>query len=266
MPYNANMQEITNILAKLGLTETESAIYLTGLGYSAIGVSELEKQTRIKRTTIYHALNTLMQKGLVSKKGVEGRLIFSMTHPENIKRLLDNEINLIENRKKELDEIIPLLVAQKNQKSSEIKVMHYEGIQGIKLVVEEALYCKSKHWDIIAPEKNFFSEFDEEYADYYLKTRKENCVTARTLWEYNLPKRILTSEDIRERCPRYIPEIMHGKFKSVIIIFDDKVAIISSLKELSAILIQSKEVHDSMLAMFEGIWQNSKEYEELVKK
>jgi hypothetical protein len=50
---------------------------------------------------------------------------------------------------------------------------------------------------------------------------------------------------------------MHGKFKSVIIIFDDKIAIISSIKELTAILIQSQEIHDTFLAMFEGLWESS---------
>jgi len=53
---------------------------------------------------------------------------------------------------------------------------------------------------------------------------------------------------------------MHGTFKSVIILFDDKTAIISSLKELSGVMLQSQEIHDTMLALFEGLWVNSEKY------
>src|SRR3989339_824298 len=195
------MEKINFILKNIGLTDTETNIYLTGLQYSSIGVNRLEKETKIKRTTIYHAINTLSKKGLVSKKDT-----------------------------------------------------------GIKLVIEEALYCKSRHWDVIAPPKNFFSDFDKKYAEYFMNTRKRKKISARSLWESKADKKVLTPEDLKQRQPRILPNIMYGKFKSIIIIFDDKVAIISSLKESSAILIQSREVHDTMLALFDGLWHISKEY------
>ncbi len=254
------MEKVKNILKSIGLTETEIDIYLMGLSYSAIGVSELEKQTRIKRTTIYHALNTLMQKGLAAKKESVGRLIFSMTKPENIKRLIDKEIKLLQNQSEELNNIIPILNQRLEQQGTDVKVSHYEGIEGIKLVIEEALYSKNRHWDIIAPVKNFFSEFSKDYAKYFLETRKQRNITSRSLWEYDVSRRVLTREEIKQRKPRYLPDVMHGKFRSVIIIFDDKVAFISSLKELSAILIQSEEIQTTMSALFEGLWINSKEY------
>ena len=261
------MEKINSILNEIGLTETEAKIYLAGLQYPSLGVNELEKQTRVKRTTIYHALATLMQKGLAAKVGTEFKTRFSMTKPENIKLLLDNEIAQLKNKRRDLEEIIPLLNQKVKLPESGIRVLHYEGIEGIKLVVEEALYCKSRHWDIIAPVKNFFSEFDKQYADYYLQTREERSITARSLWEQDfIPRRSLAPSEIKKRSPRYLPEVMHGKFQSVIIIFDDKVAFISSLKELSAILIQSKEIHDTSLAMFEGLWSVSQEYGKETKK
>src|SRR3989339_80013 len=163
------MEKINLILKNIGLTDTETNIYLTGLQYSSIGVNRLEKETKIKRTTIYHAINTLSKKGLVSKKDTGAKLVFMIT-------------------------------------------------------------------------------------------RKRKKISARSLWESKADKKVLTPEDLKQRQPRILPNIMYGKFKSIIIIFDDKVAIISSLKESSAILIQSREVHDTMLALFDGLWHISKEY------
>lgn len=259
------MDKIKKILKNIGLTETEMDIYLSGLMYSSVGVSELEKQTRIKRTTIYHALNTLMQKGLAAKKESSGKLAFTMTKPENIQRLIEKEIKMLQSQQKELDEIIPLLSQRMAEKEGKMSVSHYEGEGGVKLVIEEALYCKSRHWDIIAPAKNYFSEFNKEYAKYFLETRRQRNLTARSLWEYDFSRRILTREEIKQRNPRYLPEIMHSKFKSVIIIFDDKVVFISSLKELSAIMIQSEEIKNMMSAMFEGLWVNSIDYKQAKK-
>jgi sugar-specific transcriptional regulator TrmB len=250
------MEQINKILKNIGLTDTETSIYLAGLEYSSVGVNEIEKQTRIKRTTIYHALDTLMAKGLTAKKETPGKLEFIMTKPESIKRLIKNKISTLENQEKELEKVLPILNQRLVRTESKVRVSHFEGIEGVKLVVEEALYCRSRHWDIIAPAKNFFSEFDRNYADYFLNTRKARGLTARSLWE---PKPI-TNTNFENRNPRLLPPAMHGKFKSVIILFDDKVAIISSLKELSAVLLQSQELHETMQAIFEGLWVGSSKY------
>lgn len=257
------MEKIKLILKNIGLTSTETEIYLAGLSYVSIGVSELEKQTRIKRTTIYHAIETLQAKGLCGKKGTGSRLVFTMTKPENIERLIGNEISRLENQRTELQEIVPLLNQRLKQDESKIQVTHYEGIEGIKLVVEEALYARVRHWDILAPAKNFFSEFDKSYARYFMETRTVRKISARSLWEQEAGRRVLTAEEIRLRNPRYLPDVMKGKFRTVIIIFDDKVAYISSLKELSAVLIQSEEMTATVKAMFDGLWEVSLEYGEI---
>lgn len=254
------MNHAEALLKNLGLTETEAAIYLIGLSYSSIGVSELVKQTHIKRTTVYHALDTLMQKGIAAKKGVGSRLVFSMIAPEHLEKLIDEKMTLLKKQKEHLKEIVPLLAGRNQKMNAEARVSHFEGIEGIKMVVEEALYAKTRRWNIISPPRNFFSEFDRAYAQYFLETRKSRGIVARSLWESAENRRILTAEELKQRQPRMLPPAMHGRFKSVIIIFDDKIAFISSLGELTAILIQSHEIHDTMEALFEGLWSVAKPY------
>lgn len=255
------MAQINDMLKTIGLTETEAEIYLVGLAQSSVGVSEIVKQTRIKRTTVYHALDTLMQKGLTAKHGTGSRLVFAMVPPTHLEKLIDERVTILQKQKEALKAIVPLLEQKTNSSSQGVRVSQFDGIEGIKMVVEEALYCKTRHWDILAPAKNFFSEFDQAYADYFISSRKERNITSRSLWEENPGRRILTPEEIKQREPRYLPKVMFGKFKSVLILFDDKAAMITSLKELSAVLIQSKEVHDTLTAMFEGLWIASEPYE-----
>lgn len=254
------MSQISDTLREIGLTDTEAELYLAGLSYVSLGVKELERVTRINRTTIYHALDTLMKKGLVSKResGTGAKRLFTMAPPEDIKKLLDQEISLLKEKKQGIDMLIPLLADRIGKKEEPFKVSHFEGLEGVKLVVEEALYCRSRSWDIIAPKKNFFSEFDAAYARYYLKTREQNGIRTRSLWEFTPDRRALSAKELRDRDPRYLPEIMNGTFRSVIITFDDKVAFISSLDNLSAVLIHSDEIRQTMSALFEGLWSSSK--------
>lgn len=256
------MADIAKTLYSLGLTPTETEVYLTGIRHLSISVQALAKETAIKRPTIYHALNTLKAKGLVADHGTSGPLHFVMCPPEHLMKLVENKRQEVDYQEQALRDLIPVLKQQMSVPDEPFTTAQYEGIEGIKTVVDIALYCKQRRWDIIAPVKNFFSEFDATYAQYYLTTRKRRGILSRTLWEKNMrPRnRRLTPEEIHERRPRIMPDSMQGKLKSVLIIFDDKVAIISSLKKLSALVITSQETHDMFAAIFEGLWVNSKPY------
>jgi len=257
------MDHFHSLLNDIGLTSTETVIYLAGLSRASVDVQELVKQTQIKRPTVYHALETLIQKGLASKHGTARKLMFSMTPPDRIGRIIDEDIEKLELRKRHLDELVPLLKQRLPlAESNEVRVAQYEGIEGIKAVVEEALYCRSRKWDILAPRKNFFSEFDKAYSRYYLDTRNHRKIVARSLWERGTAEqdRPLTPSEVHERNPRYLPEVMHDRFEPVLILFDQKVAIISSVRAMSAILIDSTEIYRLMSAVFEGLWSMSEPY------
>jgi sugar-specific transcriptional regulator TrmB len=257
------MNELEQSLTKLGLTGTEARVYLTGLHYRNISVGELAKQTLIKRPTLYHALATLAGKGLASKYGTKMRMRFTMTPPTQLKDIFTEQKKQLLEQERVATSLIPLLTPQGlTSKEDQLELSHFEGVTGIKTAVNMALYCRSKRWDVIAPAKNFFSEFDKEYSSYYLKTRKERGVISRSLWEDDFLKRKqkIGPEEMKERNPRILPAVMHGRFKDVIIIFDNKVLIIPSVKKLSAILLASQEIHDTFAALFEGLWQSSKPY------
>lgn len=257
------MQDIQSILSELGLSRTEIDVYLAGLARPSIGVHELVTGTRIKRPTVYHAIETLMQKGLVSKHGTARRLEFVMTKPRQFEHLVDREIGKLQERKQKIISALPMLEARLFAESANgVRVSQFDGIDGVKTVVEEALYCKSRHWDILAPRKNFFSDFEPAYRKYFLQTREQRGIVARSLWERGTAERdrLLTSDEIRRRNPRYLPESLHGKFESVVILFDNKAAIITSLEAHSAILIESEEVRRLLSTMFEGLWSMAEPY------
>lgn len=255
------MEQTIKSLVNIGLTQTEAQIYLAGLGQDSIGVQEIAKKTRIKRPTIYHAVKTLLDKGIVAERKIGGKSLFVMSSPETLKSYVHRQKQKLEKQELAIDELIPFLTKQTNGDDSAIQTVEYQGIEGVKTVFEEALYCKDRHWDIIAPVNNFLREYNKDYAANYLKTRARRDITVRTLWEHKPNSRKLTPMEIRDRNPRFMPESMQGRFNSMIILFDDKIAIIAPFSKLSAILITSKELKNMFTALFGTIWSISEKYE-----
>ncbi|HTK04167.1 MAG TPA: helix-turn-helix domain-containing protein [Candidatus Eisenbacteria bacterium] len=252
------------LVRDLGLTETEARVYLEGLGAPAARVRDLVRRTGIKRPTVYHALETLVAKGIASKRSDGAMLLFAMAPPERIGALLSREADALARREAAYAALLPQLQRKgAAAKPAGMEVSQYEGAAGVKTLVDEALYCRGRHWDIIAPRRNFFSDFDKTYARYFMETRRKRGIAARSLWERSENterSRVLSADDLRLRQPRYLPKVMHGKFPAVVILFDDKIAMISSAKEPSGALIRSEEMHATMAAMFEGLWSVSEPY------
>lgn len=255
------MKAITTYLESIGLSKTESQLYISGLKTPS-SIDDLIKNTTVKRSTAYHAMETLQAKGLASSRRENGRLLFIMTSPDNIASYLDHQSKELERKQVELDRLLPLFPSPPESKSNGYHIEHYESIEGIKKVMDIALECKNPEWRIIAPKQNFFSEYDQDYARYYLTKRQAHKIKAKSLWEAPLEGKSsgrLTLRDILARNPRYLPSKFRGKFGAVIIIFDDKVAYISSLKNSESLLIQSSDFSSTMQVMFDSLWDTSKD-------
>lgn len=256
------MSSLLESLVTIGMTETEATIYVAGLAHESVTLQELSRQTKIKRPTLYHALQRLMEKGLVAERRTSNRSSFTMSPPETMFALLERQRETVDERMKALNVILSSLQRQRGFAEGEnVSIVHYHGKQEMKMVMDIAFYCKSKRWDVIAPYHNFVREIDPEYGQKYLRARKTHHITSRVLWEPMPGARKLPPQEIRERNPRYMPASMCGKFQSMIMLFDDKIAIFSSVKTQSAILITSKELHAMFLAMYEAIWDVSEKYQ-----
>jgi sugar-specific transcriptional regulator TrmB len=246
------------LLASLGLTETEATIYLAGLELSPCTPQTLSLKTNVKRPTVYHALDTLREKGFVSELKIGNKSHFTMMNPESLRGLVSNKKIELEQQELQLASLIPFLSDLQLQKNL-TEVIHGHGKEGAKRVLDAAFRTKTKQWDIIAPYENFLRH-DKELAELYLTTRKVRDIRARTLWELRRDERPLSEAEVEIRNPRILPPALAGKFESMILIFDDKVAIFSSHKNLSAILITSNEINALFKAMFEGLWELSEPY------
>ncbi len=251
--------EITSFLKNRNLTETEIKLYLLGLQEGSLGASELAKQSGIRRTTVYSALSALEQKGFASVNESEQKRQYTMSNPLMIEHQIAQEVDSLQEQKKDFAEVLPLfdgLVAGTGVGSS---VQQFVGEQGVRTAIDQALFCANRSWKIIAPAENYFSQSDAEYAKYFIKTRKQRGITAQSLWEPVFAKsRKFSQGTIDTRNPRILAKEYEGKFASVVILFDQKVLFVNSVKDFSAVVISSPEIFSTMEVFFNGVWSVSK--------
>jgi sugar-specific transcriptional regulator TrmB len=255
------MDIITKTLQDLGLSETEAIVYVAGRRRGSAVASVLAQDAGIKRTTVYHALRTLQEKGLVTSTTLDDQVdSFSFLSPETLTHYIEREQAELEQKKKSIDKIIPFLGKLEDKAEYVSLARQFQGEAGVKAAIDEALYCKNKQWDIIAPGNNILHKLGDEYARYFLETRVKRKIIARSLWEKDTTRRKLNPVEIAARNPRFLPEHMQGKFRSMAIMYDDSILFISSAKKPKAVIIQSQEYNSIMSLLFEGLWEISQPY------
>lgn len=247
------------ILKRLGFTDTEIKLYLTGLQLGSSTATELAKAAGIKRTTTHSALLSMEEKGLVGGHEQAGKKLYTMEAPQVLERRYVEAIDALKGEHLDFLNALPLFDAFTKTGAQPTEVSSFSGKEGVKSAVDAALYCSSRHWKIIAPKRNYFSEGGTEYGDYFIKIRRQRQIKARSLWERSFIKgRTFSETAFTFRDPRLIPKHLEGKFKSTLILFDESVLFINSAKEDTAVLIRSKEINDTMSVFFEGLWALSK--------
>jgi sugar-specific transcriptional regulator TrmB len=252
-------KEIKQFLSELGLTPTEISIYVTNLQFGKQTTAELAKRSGIKRTTTYSALASLIEKGVVGMHTQSGSRYFTATDPHLIERSFVTKIENLKKQQLDFINLLPLFEDLTSQAGGATEVASFHGEKGVRTAVDAALYCVSRKWKIIAPEKNYFSESDKEYAEYFIKIRTQRNIRATSLWEPAfVKKRTFNHVDFEFRNPRVLPQQLVGKFRNTLIIFDSSVLFISSANEATAVLIKSAEIKETMEVFFDGLWLAAK--------
>jgi len=122
----------TKQLEELGLTKNESLIYLHLLKKGETTTGRIIKETGIANSRVYESLNTLIGKGLVSYNVQKDGKHFQAESPKKF-------IELEEQRKKKISELVPQLNDLKNTEEKETLTAVYEGYEGFKTAFKKII-------------------------------------------------------------------------------------------------------------------------------
>lgn len=128
--------DIDKILNKIGLNNTESKIYTALIERGPSLISHIA-QTGLHRPAIYHALPTLISKGLVTVSKSGKRRLYIAESPEKLRGVVDALVH-------ELEVALPELEASYHAKERKPIVKFLEGEHAISFVLNDVVYSLKK--------------------------------------------------------------------------------------------------------------------------
>jgi HTH-type transcriptional regulator, sugar sensing transcriptional regulator len=124
-------------LEKVGLTKAEAKTYLALIELKESKTGSLCKAASIPSSNMYHVLESLMEKGLVSYRLQNNIKVFMPALPEVIDSLFIEKQKRIEEERKEMKSLIKSLKDKEQEEKSHSKYKYYEGIVGVKSMWHE---------------------------------------------------------------------------------------------------------------------------------
>ncbi|MBP9757903.1 MAG: helix-turn-helix domain-containing protein [Candidatus Pacebacteria bacterium] len=240
-------------LQDLGLSEKEAAVYMAALEIGRATADQLAKHAKIKRPTTYVQLESLMKMGLMSTYEEDKRTYFAPESPELLKRLLTKQRDELEAKERNLAGILPGLTQFFAGAGERPAVRFFEGKNGIKAIRDGLLSLPSgTHLKWIYNHDSLTQVFDEGERYDFAKRRAAQGIQLQSI--YTRLAGPFDSNDIVPNTERRFIE--HGKMPitSDFYIYDNTVAMMALQERTFGILVESKEIAQSMGILFHLLW------------
>lgn len=249
-------------LKKIGLSENEAKVYLALLELGSSTVQQIAQKAAIKRPTAYVQLESLMKQGLVTNFEKEKRAFFRAEDPEYLKKVVEKNKKQAEEETAVLEKILPDLGKLFLTAGERPRVRFFEGVEGVRSMQNEYLKSGSQSGMIvnILSADNFF-KFFPQHAEEYTPQRVKRGIRSKLIYTSSRGPFLKNSDDASLRESRFIPPD-EFPFPGDITIYGDFTAF-SVLREPApfGIIIESKEVADSMRALFDKTWEASQRHQ-----
>ncbi len=121
-------------LAAIGLTKGEAKVYITLLKIGESTTGKIIEEAGLSSGKIYEILEKLIKKGLATYIIREKTKYFSAATPKKILEYLEEQKKDIEEKKKEIEILIPSLIKLQEAGTKGSFALIYKGMEGLKTV------------------------------------------------------------------------------------------------------------------------------------
>ena len=232
-------------LEYLGLAEKEALIYLPALELGKAPVQKIAQKAGVNRATAYVIIEALSKKGLMSNY-VEGKKqFFCAEAPEKLSLLFREEVMEIQRRQEYLDKILPELKSLNASIKSKPVVRYYKGKSGLRAMSEEFFISDHKE-----PAKMIYSV--DLLSNVFSDDEIQGIRNRRQAKKISV-KAIVNDKDKKLKTDAEFYRINFDKYPitSDIAFFGDKVRIATQKGDLIGIIIENREISNTLKTLFD---------------
>jgi len=241
-------------LKEIGLTESETKVYVALLKLGESPKGPILKETKTAPSKIYHVLEKLIDKGLVSYFVKNKVKHFRAAPPERVGDYLEKKKKELESQEKDFLEVLPQLKKIKDSEKSQVTSEIYYGWKGLETVHNDICETLKKgQTDYVFGASR--GENPEKTKDFFLR----HCLKKK---KRGIKIQVIFNEASREYAESMNREGKIGLIKRFIEIvtpvevniYGDKTAIIRLKKDPIVFLIHDEETSDSFKKYFDAMW------------
>lgn len=252
---------LNKILEDLGLSEKEAKVYLASLELGPSSPAEIAKAAGINRATTYVIAEKLTKEGLMSQLEKDKKTYFAAENPEQLLHLLRKQESEIRQKEQEFQKYLPELKTLFDTAGERPKVRFFEGKEGLKAIQGDFLSSKDKNIEEIYSSDDVRNVFTEEDLQKAREVRKNKKIKARAIYIRKAGKIPQTPYLTDLRIVPYEKFPIH----SDILMYDNKVAMVSLKGKLVGVIIENKAIVDTLRSIFNLAWEAAGKYDKEAK-
>ncbi len=247
-----NLDKIKSALRRLDLSDNEQTVYLSLLSGGATTARVLSSRTGITRPSVYDQLKTLRELNLVVELEVENKTHFAAADIKHLNALLEDKIDRLEQSRDFLEEALPSL--RDSLETVDPKIRFFEGSEGVKQLLKDIMWHSDTTIQIYWPREEMAELFDRKFLEWFDARRATRKLVVQSLWPHNTHSSDIDlftclPGDIQTKLPNCTAPTM------AYIIYDKKVAFISSNAEAYGFIVESTEFSTLQRLQFTALQQ-----------
>lgn len=250
---------VLETLIEFGLTKKEAQVYIALLELYRDTVQNIAKKAKVARPTAYLILESLQKKGLCSIEESKKTKYYVAENPSNLDFFLSLQKKEIELKQERLNTIKNDLQAIYNSQVKEEPFVRFiEGKQAFLTTREEmVMSSEEKVMRAVYPLDTLWELYSDIERQQSHQSRVKNGVHGRVL--YGSKERIVADDPTRD-CLRF--DIKNFPMSADIGVYGDNVRITSLKGQLNGIVINNKDIAETMKSLFELAWLGAKSLKE----
>jgi sugar-specific transcriptional regulator TrmB len=237
---------ILDTLAALGLTSSQSLLYVSGLKLGKTTVINLAKESGLKRPTVYRLLEELITDRLFIKVEQGWKVFYEAAHPKSLYQLLSYKTQLLDSNFASINN----LYTAKNTAGFQ----YYEGLKEIKVLYQQILSEVEFMQDYFAlGNQELFLSLDKTFFESFIRDRNSKNPKIKMIFTHS--EAAVDSAKYQNR-PNVQIKFMARDFvyKQNMVITPTKVIIHNLEQPTSAIVLSQENIVVSFKSLFYMIW------------
>lgn len=231
-------------LMALGFSQKEAKVFLALLEYGNQPASVIAKRTQLPRPTVLYLFKDLEKKGYI-RKTKQGRTQYFYADPKFLKQAKKEELS---SQEQELEKLVPLLEEFKSPYSSPPKIQIFEGLDNCRKSYSQLLESTTDIYEFAAHDD--LVKMGEEFMENFIEVRAKRGVMLHAICKKTKLHQAYDRKNQEQERTLLMFDPSIGELYSSIAIYENKVLLLNLYHDAFAILIESREVAETLKTIF----------------